>query len=52
MTRLTREEKTTVFLALEEYASGFALTLSPEDCDQTRALAKRILEARALQLEE
>ncbi|GAA2089946.1 MULTISPECIES: hypothetical protein [Brevibacterium] len=52
MTSLTDDERRTVFLALEEYAAGFAMTLSDQDCAHARELAQRILRARSLELRD
>lgn len=48
MTRLSAEEAGLIFLALEEYASGFSLSLPAEEIARVRDLARRIADAGTL----
>lgn len=52
MTRLTTDDASLIFLALEEYASGYSLTLSADAHAQVRDLAARVGGAKALHLDE
>lgn len=49
---LSTDEALRIFLALEEYASGFSLSLSADELEQTRGLAKRVAKSAALHIDE
>lgn len=50
--RLTPDDALLIFLALEEYASGFSLSLSAAEIKSARSLARRVAQSAALQLNE
>lgn len=51
-TRLSPDDALLIFLALEEYASGFSLSLSAAEIERARSLARRVAQSAALQLNE
>lgn len=48
MTRLSADEAGLIFLALEEYASGFSLSLPAEEIERVRDLARRVADSGML----
>lgn len=50
--RLTTDEALLIFLALEEYASAFSLSLPADELERARGLARRVAKSAALHLDE